>query len=119
MDKILLKIILGGFLSLIIFSIIFFDKNKIKIFKESMKPLHIKIYFIATILFYLFINFGINNQKINLINIDEDEYIRIKKIANQSLFGLSIALFAHLHLFITPFWIIFFLMYFKIFIPDS
>lgn len=117
MDKITLKFILGGFLLLLIAFNIFNDKKKIEIAKESLKPTHIRTYLILTILFYLFINYGINNKKLNLITIDKKEHKRLKNIAHQSLFGLIIAIFAHLHLFISPFWLIFFLMYFDILDP--
>lgn len=93
------------------------DKKKVEIGKESLRPMHIRIYLLLTILFYLFINYGINNKKLNLITIDKKEHKRLKSIAHQSLFGLIIAIFAHLHLFISPFWLIFFLMYFNIFDP--
>lgn len=117
MDKITLKFILGGFLFFLILFLIITDKKKIEIAKESLKPTHVRIYLILTILFYLFINYGINNKRFNLITIDKKEYQRIKNISHQSLFGLIIAIFAHLHLFILPFWLIFFLMYFNILDP--
>lgn len=119
MDKISLKFILGGFLLFLILFLIITDKKKIEIIKESLKPLHIRIYLVLTIIFYLLINYGINNKQFNFITIDQKEHKRIKNITHQSLFGLIIALFAHLHLFISPFWFIFFLMYFNILDPIS
>ena len=117
MDKILIEIIFSIFLFFFIVLLIISDNKKIKILAESFKPLHIKIYFILTILFYLFIIYGINNENLKIITIDKKEHLRLKNIANNSLFGLVIALFAHLKLFIFPFWFIFFLMYFNILNP--
>ena len=62
-------------------------------------------------------NYGINNDSLNLLTIDLQEHNRIREISNQALFGLIIAIFAHLHLFITPFWFIFIFMYFNILTP--
>lgn len=117
MDKITLKFILGGFLLFFIIFLIITDKKKIEIAKESIRPTHVRIYLVLTIIFYFFINYGINNKRFNFITIDKKEHERLKNIAHQSLFGLIIAIFAHLHLFISPFWLIFFLMYFNILDP--
>lgn len=117
MDKEILKFILGGFLVTTIILLVIYDKKKIDIIHHSLKPDYIKFYLLLTILFYVFVNNVINNPKLNIISIDKKEYRRIKDISHQALFGLIIAIFAHLHLFITPFWLIFFLMYFNILDP--
>ena len=114
MNKILLEIIISFFFIFGLILMILRDKEKISIIKSSFKEDHTKIFFIFTILFYLFINYVVNNKNINLITLDSENYKRLKNISHQALFGFIISIFAHLHLFIVPFWFIFFLLYFRI-----
>lgn len=111
------KIIIEIFLVLLVIVLVLTDKKKKNIIKESLVDHHVKLYLLITILFYIFVNYGINNDTLNLVTIDLQEHKRLREISQQALFGLIIAIFAHLNLFITPFWFIFILMYFNIITP--
>lgn len=117
MDKILFQNIFAVLLIILVISIIIFDKKKINIIKEVFKKPFSFFYLLFTLFFYIFINYIINNKKINIFNISNQEHNRLKNISQQSLFALIIAIFAHLELFISPFWLIFFLLYFNILQP--
>ena len=113
----IVEIITEIFLILLVIVLVLSDKKKMNIIKDSFEYHHVKLYLLVTIVFYLFVNYGINNDSLNLLTIDLQEHNRIREISNQALFGLIIAIFAHLHLFITPFWFIFIFMYFNILTP--
>jgi hypothetical protein len=114
MNKILFEQIIAIIFILGFILMIYRDKEKMNIIKKSFKDKYTNIFFILTILFYLFINYIVNNNNINLITINDKYYKRLKNITHKALFGLIISIFAHLHLFIVPFWFIFFLLYFRI-----
>lgn len=96
------------FISIVLY-IIFTDEKKIKIIIETFNKKRIIFNLILISIFYIFINFIINNDKINLINIDKEEHKQLITSSNQALFGLIIALFSHVDLLIAPFWFIFIL----------
>lgn len=73
------KIIIEIFLVVLVITLILFDKKKINIIKKSFKYNYVKLYLFATIIFYIFINYGINNNNLNLLTIDLNEHQRLKK----------------------------------------
>lgn len=107
MENITTKIISIAIFICIVFYIIIIDKHKIKLIMEALKKKHILFNLTLIFIFYIIINFIINNKKLNLINIDKDEHKILIKSCNLGIFGLIIAIFSHLDLIIAPFWLIF------------
>ena len=95
------KYILGSLLCLIIITLIFIDEDKKKILAISLNKKYHLLFLFLTLLFYIYIS---NNKKCN----------KLIKIADRSLFALIIALCAHLRLYVAPFWLVFFILYFDI-----
>lgn len=107
MDTLFVKMIsVIMFISVVLY-LIFTDKNKTKIIIETFNKKRIIINLILVSIFYIFINYIINNDKINLINIDKKQHKQFIKSSNQALFGFVIAFFAHIDLIFAPFWLIF------------
>jgi hypothetical protein len=107
MKALFTKIISVVILIYVILYLIIADKNKIKIIMETINKKHIIINFILVFICYIFINFIINNDRVNLININKEEHKQLITSCNLALFGFIIALFAHLDLLVAPFWFIF------------
>ena len=91
--------------------LIIIDKNKsgalIKIFKNKIFIINLTI----ALVFFIFINYVINNDNINLINVDKKKHKQLITSSHQALFGLVIAFFAHIDLIVSPFWFIFITSY--------
>lgn len=84
------------------------DRNKTKIIIQTLNKKRIIFNLILILIFYIFINYIINNDKINMINISKDNHKGLITATNKALFGFIIAFFSHMDLFIAPFWFIFF-----------
>lgn len=107
MEALFTKIISVIILIYLVLYLIIIDKNKIKIIIETFNKKHIIFNLILVFICYIFINFIINNDRLNLININKEEHKQLITSCNLALFGFIIALFSHLDLIIAPFWFIF------------
>ena len=107
MKALFTKIISSFIFICIILYIIITDEKKIKIIIETFNKKHIIFNLILIFIFYIFITFIINNDKINLFYIDKQEHKQLIKSCNLALFGFIIALFSHIDLLFAPFWFIF------------
>ena len=107
MESLFTKIISSFIFICIVLYIIITDEKKIKIIIETFNKKRIIFNFILIFIFYIFITFIINNNKINLFYIDKQEHKQLIKSCNLALFGFIIALFSHIDLLFAPFWFIF------------
>jgi hypothetical protein len=107
MNSLFIKFIFIFLLILLTIYLIIRDSNKsyklLKAFKNKI--------FIANLiiicLFYIFINFIINNNHIKLFNINVNNHKELIIATHQALFGFMIAFFAYMDLIVIPFWFIF------------